>query len=37
VLADVQMEHKGNSASEEMAKVSETVKNIILCKQYSFI
>jgi hypothetical protein len=40
VLADVQMENKGNSASEEMAKLSETVKNIynnILCKQYSFI
>ena len=28
MLADVQMEYKGNSASEEMAKLSETVKNI---------
>ena len=28
MLADVQMEHKGNSASEEMAKLSETVRNI---------
>ena len=28
MLADVQMEYKVNSASEEMAKVSETVKNI---------
>jgi hypothetical protein len=28
VLEDVQMEYKGNSASEEMAELSETVKNI---------
>lgn len=28
MLADVQMEYKGNSASEEMAELNETVKNI---------
>ena len=28
MLADAQMGHKGNSASEEMAKLSETVRNI---------
>jgi hypothetical protein len=28
VLEDVQMEYKGNSASEEMAELSETIKNI---------
>lgn len=28
MLADVQMEYKGNSASEEIEKLSETVKNI---------
>jgi hypothetical protein len=28
VLADAQMGYKGNSASEEMVKLSETVRNI---------
>lgn len=28
MLEDVQMEYKGNSASEEMTELSETIKNI---------